>query len=272
MIDISIYRGRWMIVPAIPVTTDEIDYVVSVEGDQVFVGKTVYFGGTYEIDTRDFIDAYIAKQTTQVSSVTVSIDFTYYAEGTQLSTQTKSVTWTPDVLSLPVPAHTDAATWCQLVLMNCGFEFNGHGQIRVPLQLSGLTLVGKTINNLEKITYIDRYGDTHNGSLTNHYELEVYVDPEWLNVKTNNDLYYEMVMLALQNSQKTTLCGVGEGGFTPLNISGIDMSYHVVTRAPARREIEVEGRVKDVQKVETYSSYSTQKKLPTIKVTFEIYI
>lgn len=36
--------------------------------------------------------------------------------------------------------------------------------------------------------------------------------------------------------------------------------------------IEMEGRVKDVEKVEVSSSYSVEKKLPSLKITFEVYL
>ena len=123
------------------------------------------------------------------------------------------------------------------------------------------------------IVYMDKYGDTHNGSTSNSIELEVFIDPDWLNVKTNSDLEYEKVMLALQCAQKSTLKGCGAGGFDPIHISGMFTAYIPSTPGGTRplQYFEIPGRVKDVKKIETYSAYSNTKKVPTIKITFEIY-
>lgn len=279
MIDIKAHRGMYVFTPAIPVGTESINYEVSIGGDLIFVGHTKYFGGTYEIDSRDWFDSYIWNQTqadTLVTSVTLSIAFTFYDEdGTTISTSTLSKTWQPIMLGLtPPPQPADySKTYCNIELLNCGFIFNGGVKVRVPLQVCGTKLVGKTINKLEKITYVDKYGDTHNGSMSNSYELECFIDPDWLNVKTNGDMNYEMIALALQGAQKSTLKGCGEGGFTPIQISGMDTVY-VNPGGGGTMPLQyfnIPGRVKDVKKVETYSSYSNKKKLPTIKVTFEIY-
>ena len=276
MIDINAHRGMYVITPAIATDTDRITYLVSVAGSEVFAGQTRYFGGTYEIDTRDWLDSYLAKQTTQVNSVTVSVAVTCYDEDdTVLSTHTYTLTWKPEMLGLSAPPQPSdySTTYCNIELLNCGFEFNGHTPVRVPLMIDGLTLRGKTINNLEKVTYMDKYGDTHNGSTTNSYELECFIDPDWLNVKTNSDLEYEKVMLALQCAQKSTLKGCGAGGFDAIKISGMFTAYIPSTPGGTRplQFFEIPGRVKDVKKIETYSAYSNTKKVPTIKITFEIY-
>ena len=276
MIDINAHRGMYVITPVVPVNTEKIVYEVTIGGVMIFVGRTQYFGGTYEIDCRDWLDTYLAKATTNVTSVTISIAFTFYDEdGTTLSTQTRTLTWQPIMLGLtPPPQPADySKTYCNIELLNCGFIFNGNVAVRVPLQLSNLTLVGKTINNLEKVTYVDKYGDTHNGSLSNSYELECYIDPDWLDVDTNKDMNYEMIALALQGAQKATLKGCGAGGFTPIHISGMFTSYVNPGGGGTMplQYFEIPGRVKDVKKVETYSAYSTKKKIPTYKITFEIY-
>ena len=126
--------------------------------------------------------------------------------------------------------------------------------IVVPLVVVNGKIKGKTTDNLNKITYMDRYGDTHNSVMTNNYEVECYIDPDWLSVKTGDDLVYEKVMIALQNAKKTYLCSNAA-------ISGIDCTSSFV----------LEGRVKDVEKVETYSSYNTSNRIPTYKITFEVY-
>lgn len=138
------------------------------------------------------------------------------------------------------------------------FDLNQHTTtkpttITIPLKVKNGMLVGKTINNIDKITYMDRYGDTHNASITNHYELECYIDDDWLGTLTGNDINFEKLELAMQAAQKTYLC-------TNAKISGMDGG-----------DTMIEGRVKDVQKIETYSSYHTGNKIPSYKITFEIY-
>lgn len=274
MIDFRAHRGKYVITPVIPVDTVKISFEVYVAGVLTFVGQTQYFGGTYEIDCRDWIDAYLAKATTDVMTLTIQIDFIFYDEDGNSSTSTKTLTWTPDYINLSVPNQNyNNGTYCNIELINCGFRFNGVNRIRVPLWLDDLTLVGKTINNLEKVTYIDKYGDTHNGSLQNRYELECYIDPCWFQVKTNSDLEYEKVILALQGAQSAVLKGCGKGGFDPILISGMDTIYVDPVPGGTRplQYFEINGRVKDVKKIETYSSYSSKKKVPTLKIVFEIF-
>lgn len=137
-----------------------------------------------------------------------------------------------------------------LLLINSDFQ----GDINVPLAVNNSVLRGKTVNNLDKISFMDRYGDTHNASVSNSYELECYVDPDWLKTSTGNDLGYEALMLAMQSARKTFLIGTAKvsgmrtDGFTMLNC-----------------------RVKDVEKVETYSRYNGTHRVPSLKITIEIY-
>lgn len=126
--------------------------------------------------------------------------------------------------------------------------------IIVPLLIKSGKVVGKTVNNLDKTTYIDRYGDMHNSITTNKYEIECYVDPDWLSVTSGNDLNYEKLMLAIQNAKRSFFCSTAP-------ISGMDCTSEYV----------MEGRVKDIEKIETYSSYNTNKRVPTYKITFEVY-
>ena len=271
MINIRATRGRYILTPTIPSDTEIIRYEVSVANTVVFVGQSRYFGGDYEVDCSDWIDSYLAKATTDVTSVVVSIVFTFILEDETTQTQTRTLTYTPDMLNLSYTRIDTDAAYCVLDLTNCGFLFNGGSGIRVPLMLRGNTLVGKTINNIEKVTWTDRYGDVHNGSLTNKYELECFIDPCWLSVKTNGDLEFEKVQLALQSARKTVLKGCGEGGFTPLLISGMETETRTGGGSIARADISMECRVKDVKKVETYSAYSQNKKVPTYRITLEIY-
>lgn len=126
--------------------------------------------------------------------------------------------------------------------------------IVLPLKVRNGQIVGKTVNNLEKTTYMDRYGDTHNSVMTNSYEIECYIDPEWLIVGTGSDLTYEKLMLACQNAQKTYLASTA-------TISGIESNGSFM----------LEGRIKDIEHIETYSSYNTNHKIPSYKITFEVY-
>ena len=125
----------------------------------------------------------------------------------------------------------------------------------IPLTVKNNMLKGKTIDNLNKITYMDRYGDTHNSLMSNKYEVECFIDPEWLSVKSGDDINYSKLMLACQGARKAYLCCNMTG------ISGVETTGSFV----------VEGRVKDVEKIETWSTYSSGKKTPNLKITFEFY-
>lgn len=268
MINISTTRGKYIFKPTVPSSTATIDYQVTVGGvvggssvtpSVVFVGKTNYFGGTYEVDFSDWIDSFLSKYLdiyTQVSSVSVSIVFTYTSEGGTTSTQTMTYAWTPDDCGLPVPSW-DACGGAALTLVNSGFVNSGTTSKLLTLKLYtwGYTLVGKTINNIEKTNYMDKYGDKHNGSCTNKFEFECYIDPDWLKVGEDGTVYNK-VMTACQSSKRTLLRGVNF-----LTIKGFGSGG----------SIELEGRVKDVEKVDVYSTYNVNQKVPTLKITFEVY-
>lgn len=137
-------------------------------------------------------------------------------------------------------------------------------EVVVPLIVKNKAIKGKTTNVLDKTTYMDKYGDTHNSKTDNRFEIECYVDPSFLSykngsdgVETNYDYNYEKVMLALQNAQQTFLCFDG----TNVRISGF----------PNLNQIGyVEGRVKDVEKIETNSNYTSNRQL-SYKIVFEVY-
>lgn len=140
--------------------------------------------------------------------------------------------------------------WFNLLLINSDLN----GDINVPLAVTNSVLRGKTVNNLDKISFMDRYGDTHNASISNSYELECYVDPDWLKTSTGNDLGYEAVMAAMQSARKTLLIGTAK-------ISGMRTDDLTMLNC----------RVKDVEKVETYSRYNGTHRVPSLKITIEIY-
>ena len=252
MINYSTNREKYIVKPTIPDGTQVVNYTVIIDQEVIYVGKSRYFGGDYEVDCSDFIESYIAKSSTNVSSVSVVVNFTYDDDPT---VHALVCGWAPYVLNLPEPAA--AAPFVYLILTNCGFLMDGGVSVKIPLSHTNNMLDGKTINHLEKVNYIDRYGDSHNGSMTNHYELECYVDPCWLDVKTKDDFEYVKVALALQGAKSTALYGMGVG------ISGMNVDTST--------GFYMEGKVKDIEQIETYSSYSTDKKVPSYKITFEIY-
>ena len=237
--------------PTIPDGTEVINYTVIMNEEVIFVGKSRYFGGDYEVDCSDFFDSYISKVGSAISSVSITVNFTFDDNPT---VRAYTISWQAELMNLPeVNPSLDGA---YLNLVNSGFITETSLYVTVPLSCTNGILDGKTINRLEKVNYIDRYGDTHNGSMTNHYELECYVDPCWFSVTTGDDLEYEKLFLALQNSKITTLDLVN------VTISGIEFGSNIE---------QLIGRVKDIEKIETYSSYSTDKKVPSYKITFEVY-
>lgn len=252
MINYSTNREKYIVKPIIPTGTGVVNYTVIIDQEVIFVGKSRYFGGDYEVDCSDFIDTYITKASINVTSVTVTVNFTFDDDPTVTAL---TCTWTPTLLNLPEPAAAEPFVY--LILTNCGFVMDGGVSVEVPLSFKNGLLEGKTVNHLEKVNYIDRYGDSHNGSMANRYELECYVDPCWLDVKTKDDFEYVKVALALQGSKRTALYGMGVG------ISGMSMD--------TGSGFYIEGKVKDIEQIETYSSYSTDKKVPTYKITFEVY-
>ena len=253
MINLSVLRGKYILKPDVPVGTEEITYEVTINSTLIFVGKSRYFGSTYEVDCSDFIETYLRK-----GKQTASLNVRFIYDGG--TSQTLSLSWSPDYINLPAIDTTDTteSSYAYIELSNSGFLIGDSTTtypVRIPLDVKNGVLSGKTINRLDKTTYIDRYADIHNGGLTNHYELECYIDPCWLEVTTGNDLEYEKVMMAMQNADTSTLKVKG------YKISG--MNPFIATQMP--------GRVKDVEKIETYSSYSTNKKVPSYKITFAIY-
>ena len=250
MVNLSSVRGKYILKPSVPEGTEEITYEVTINNTLIFVGKSMYFGGTYEVDCSDFIETYLRK-----GEQTASLKVRFIYDGG--TSQTLSLSWSPDYINLPA-IDTTESSYAYIELSNSGFligDSTTNYPVRIPLDVKNGVLSGKTINRLDKTTYMDRYADIHNGGMTNHYELECYIDPCWLEVTTGNDLEYEKLMLAMQNADSSTLKVNG------YKISG--MNPFIAVQMP--------GRVKDVEKIETYSSYSTNKKVPSYKIVFEIY-
>jgi len=263
MINITTNRYKYLAQPiSIPAGTEEIQYTVSIYSTVIFVGKSNYFGGEYVVDCSDFIESYIASRG-EVYTVPVKVVFDF-DNGTSTTT---ILYWYADVINLP----WDYPAQAMLQARGCGFKMleeweegseieHADAPVNIPLLVNNELLSGKTINRLDKVTYMDKWGNTHNGSMTNKYEVECYIDPCWLKMSTGNDMEYEKVMLALQNAKKTVLY-LNMTSSDHNKISGIEIDEF---------GIGIEVRVKDIEKVETYSSYSTTNRIPTYKLTIEI--
>lgn len=235
-------------------------YTVSVSdlSNPVFEGRISHVMATHEIDVSDWIDQYItraAQNSYTTFDCTVSVVLRLYtAVSENPNITTKTVRFTPEVISLDTYTPTGLDTYAFLNCYYTGFKTStGSAYIlKVPLQTRNGMLVGKTTNKITKVGYKDRYDDEHNSIATNKIELECYVDPDWIGVKTTADHKYEQVMLALQVGRSFTFEGnVGISGLTGLPLGTIP------------------GHVKTVEEVITYSQYSTEKRL-TYKIIFEI--
>ncbi len=277
MINNTVTRGKYILKPTVPSGTVTVDYTVKVSGQlngstnisasTVFVGKSRYFGGDYEVDCSDWIDAFITKYNkyngsyTTVNKVTVAVEFIFTDENNLTSGQDMSCVWEPMVVLVTTPTFDNACGNCQLTLYNSGF-YSNWASTSTPLRVKILTqaghVVGKSINNLEKTDYMDRYGDKHNGSITNHYEIECYVDPDWFHFTHYSDVSYNYLMTAMQSAKAATL---GPTSNSVCGFPGISYSGGTI----------LEGRVKNVEKVEAASIYSSGQKVPTMKITFEVY-
>lgn len=264
MINTSTDRSKYIVSPTdtqIFESAYEIQYTITIANTVVFVGKSRNFYDpndfrtSYQVDCRDFIEAYIDKQINHITSVGVSVLFEFFdSTGSSIGTETKTITWNPEEISVLNP--TLSGTYAILWMLNPGFTAIGGSQLMIPLSVKNGLIEGKTINKLEKTDWTDKYGDIHNGTTTNHYEVECFIDPCWLGVRTKDDLAYEKIMLALQNSKRTILWYQG------CNISGM---------TPSNTNAAYDVHIKDVERIETYSSYSGNQKVPTYKITIEIY-
>jgi len=264
MINISTNRNKYILRPTVPSGTEDIQYTVYIGATTIFVGKTKYFGGTYEVDLSDFIESYLASRSYDIYIISLRVLFSY---DNGSSTQQMTYTWNADVINLPWDYPAQAMLQARL----CGFKMleeweegseieYSNAPVNIPLVITNELLAGKTINKLDKVTYMDRYGYTYNGSMTNSYEVECFIDPCWLKMSTGNDMEYEKVILALQNAKKTVLF-LNMTAESNNRISGMEL-YDT--------GLGLEVRVKDIEKIETYSSYSTSKKIPSYKLTLEI--
>lgn len=267
MINLSTERNKFIIVPNVPTGTSRIDYNVYVDGVLTFVGSSKYFGDdgchAYHIDISDYIETKILSDGSGaggLSDIAIRVEWSYDGVPTQVS----YYTWSPDTISstyLP-PLNTNNNTF--IALGNCPIcclSGNQRMHLDIPLKVYNGYVVGKTINTIDKITYINKYGDSYNGGASNSFEIECYMDSDSLNVTTNNDMIYEKVIMALQTAGVSYL-NLDKG---PTSIKGIERPNSLYQRKV------LWGKVKDVEKVELYSRYNTTNKVPSLKITYEIY-
>lgn len=246
----------------------ELDGVISIPAVVVYAGASRYFGGDYEIDIMDWIDTFLTKYTYAdvngggyydhcVTSCTVVIDLEFHKTSGASSSSSMTYVWEPEPFGITYPEDTTTCGGAKLLLYNTGWAHYNEldKELCIPLWVNGYILKGKTIDKFVKTNYMDKYGDYHNGSVENRFEIECYVDPDWLDV--HRDVYnYGVVMAAMQASKRTYLKGVNF-----LTIKGMGSSGSV----------SLEGRVKDVEKVEVYSSYNSDRRVPSLKIIFEVY-
>lgn len=152
------------------------------------------------------------------------------------------------------------APWTEYVHHDAWTEVIHHGStvsydITLPLKVQNGVLVGKTTHKLDKITYIDRYDDKHNSEASNRIELECYIDDEWLRTLTGDDSLYTKIMAATQSAKETLLTGNA-------TISGLQM---------ISQNTSLYCRVKDIEKIETHYRYNTTNRVPSLKLTIELY-
>lgn len=145
--------------------------------------------------------------------------------------------------------HHDA--WSETIHHSGGSIFDFH----IPLAVQNGMVVGKTSTNLEKTIWMDKYGDSHNDTVSDNIDIECYVDSSWLNVLTGDDDSYSALMMAIQSARTLFITGTAA-------ISGMDMKEDLTC---------MKCTVKDIEKVETYSRYNTANRTPNMKITVEIY-
>jgi len=267
MINIGVERYKYRVQRSIPENAVEITYEVVIKDELIFQGSTKYNPGIMEIDCADIIESYISKNAiSDEEGLTVWVNTHAELDDGTTWEGSNTLYWVADEIDLPYPMGSPA----RLVLFNCGFWMTSNDPVTIPLVVKNNRLVGKTINKLEKITYMDRYNDIHNGGITNHYEIECYVDPDWLSVTTGHDLDYEKVAIAMQAAKRSSLV-VLDG----CSVSGLEQDMQVDEEDsdpdPVPTGFTMDVRVKDIERIETYSSYSVEKKIPSYKITIEVF-
>ena len=263
MISVKKYRGEFIFYPTVPSGTETIEYQVKLNDNVVYVGKTRWFGGEYSVDLEDWIDSYVADEEAsgrQVYNMTATVTFIYTDGGGSTSRQVMLYYWVPSPLGvdLPRPVQSQSCPFMYIELSNCGFVHydSPESKVRIPLLCRSGKLICGSSNRLIKTTYIDKFGDVHNGSIHNKYELDCYVDAEWLGMSSGNSFRYECVMAALQSALSASMkCEY------PMYVPGF---Y-------GESATDLPGRVKDVEKVDVRTYYDADHKVPTLKITFEIY-
>lgn len=267
MINITSTQKRNIWTPNIPSTWDEIDYRVfrQYQGDLIFQGRCVNTGD-FQLDMNDWIEQIWDETDTRLSYTPQSLYVTAQRAGgspvDMVSSYFSTDRMDTGIISNPTPnarpGHFD------IIFQNSDFKgYTTTGQteynVKIPLQSINGVLNGKTINKLDKVTYTDKFGDTHNSMADNHIEVECYVDAsylaKYLNIRTGDDEKYNQLMMMAQTARNVILKGNGK-------ISGI-------SQGGSLRELYC--RVKDVEQTETHFRYSVTNHIPTLKFTLEIY-
>lgn len=257
MIDISNQQRKNIWKPTIPDTWDGIVYKVYSNSQSIaplFQGKAIN-NDDFEIDVTDWIE----QEWNRTGDATFVLPSPLYVvvENSADSSENIGEVFSMDKNASTIPPYTATdETYMTLTFKNSDFKDNNGGyDISIPLQVCNGILRGKTINNITKTTYMDRYNDIHNSTATNKIELECYVDSDWLHTLTGSDRKYTEIMMVAQTARGTHLNGNAQ-------ISGFNMVTDISN---------LNCRVKDIQKIETYSRYNQSHPIPSLKITIEIY-
>ena len=272
MINISTDQRKWIVkLTDIPSNAVQVKYIVSYEDDAdeyncAFVGKGFIIGDTYEFDLQDFVDYRLSHPEVADTDYPVISYKAWWvdADGNESFAQGHD-NWViqKKSINLPIvddPSNDQAPCPAAVIRLNNSDlrPVLGSDPIIVPLVVEAGILKGEVRHKLDKITHIDRYGDTYTDSVRNKIEIDCFVDPDWLNVKTGNDESYANAIAALQTARSTQMvvaCGVS-GLYKAMYWS----DYKIL-----------EGRVADVEEIKTYSKYNSNHYTRGLKVTFEVY-
>lgn len=233
-----------------PDETEIIDYDIYLPNMTVsaYHGKTRYFGGNFELDLSDWVEA-CWNDPNFPSSGTIQIDFVYDESTTVV---VKTMSYDKELISMTQPSTGNA----YIDLYNSDFKLTNvsNDHIRIPLLYENDILKGKVNNNIDKTVFMDKYGNVHNSTSDNWYEIECYF--EIPPVITKSDVVYQQIMGAFQSARESTLYLTNS-----VKISG--MKCGSSTTLPCH--------IKDIEKVTTYSRYNTTNNVPVYKITLEIY-
>lgn len=260
MINCSNKQGKYILNQEVPEGTYSIKYNVyesNGEGGliQIYSGQCRYFGDDFEIEYGDFIENYWKRKGESQPAGNFLIRCFFYDEfDVEISSYTNYCPFDKDEIKGYTVPSTGDCPYLSLHCINSDFKTADSYDVVLPLKVKNSILVGRTKNNIIKTTYMNKYNDIYNGKAENKIELECYVDDEWLRTFTGKDELYMKLMGATQSARRTILEGTAR-------ISGLEMIGDTNLRC----------RVADVEEIETYSSYSGTHRVPSLKITIEIY-